>query len=82
MGLQLVLWVFVLSIHWNQKTLFSHLNNFLVKNALVQSMDQELTILWQHATKTTKVSFSDNDKGKSQEYDDSEESDEIEVDKG
>lgn len=55
--LQFVLWIFILSINLNGKTLFKHGNEFLVQNALVQSLDEELADLWSRVSETARLTF-------------------------
>lgn len=57
--LQGILWVFLLSITVSGRPLFDHAHSTLVQNALVQTVDEELSSLWDKLTKTAKVTFSE-----------------------
>ena len=57
--LQMVLWVFILSISWNGRTLFDRAHELLVRNALVSSVDQELADLWHKLSETARLTFSE-----------------------
>ncbi len=56
-----VLWVFVLSVRWDGRTVFSYANEVLVQNALVQTLDEELAEVWYKVSETAKVTFSESD---------------------
>jgi hypothetical protein len=53
-----VLWVFILSIRWDGKMMFSYAHETLVQNSLVQAADQELADIWYRMSKTASVTFS------------------------
>ncbi len=53
-----VLWVFILSITVGGQTLFTRANELLVKNPLVEALDEELADLWQRLSKTARMTFS------------------------
>lgn len=44
--LSMILWVFILSIRWNDKPIYYYAHEFFVKNSLVQAVDAELAELW------------------------------------
>jgi len=52
-----ILWVFILSIRVDGRTLFSHANEVLVQNSIVRAVDGELANLWYRITETAKVTF-------------------------
>jgi hypothetical protein len=60
--IHLVIWIFILSIRWDGKTLFSYAHNVLVQNALVQAIDEELADVWYRLSETARVTFSDSEK--------------------
>lgn len=41
-----VLWVFILSIRMNGRTLFSYGNDFLIQNSIVRTVDEHLAEGW------------------------------------
>ena len=57
-----IFWVFILSITWNGRTLFTYANETLVQNALVETIDEELGKLWEKVSETAKVTFSEEKK--------------------
>lgn len=60
-GLHAVFWIFVLSIRWDGRTLFSYGNDTLVQNSFVQAFDEELADLWSRLSQTAKVTFNQQD---------------------
>ncbi len=54
-----LMWVFLLSIRWDGKTLFSYCHDVFVDNSLVQTVDSELGEVWYKLVKTAKVTFSE-----------------------
>ena len=60
--LHLVFWVFVLSIRWDGRTLFSYAHNTLVQNSFVQAVDEELADVWYRLSETARVTFSESEK--------------------
>lgn len=54
-----LLWVFILSIHWDNKSLFSYCHDIFVDNTLVHTVDAELGEIWYKVSKTAKVTFSE-----------------------
>ena len=44
--LQMVVWVFVLSISWNGRTLFDRAHDVLVDNSVVEEIDAKLGEVW------------------------------------
>jgi hypothetical protein len=57
-ALQMVLWVFVLSISWGGRTLFDRAHGVLVENSVVEAIDSELAGMWSRISETAKVTFS------------------------
>ena len=53
-GLQMVIWVFVLSIKVENKLIFDHAHDFLVKNQIVASLQNQFGELWDGIIKTAK----------------------------
>lgn len=59
--LQMVLWVFILSISWGGRTLFERSHDVLVDNAIVAAIDQELADMWDKVTETARLTFAKPD---------------------
>jgi len=57
--IQGIIWVFILSISWNGKTLYSISYDLLIDNTLVRTLDAELADVWYKLMKTAKVTFSE-----------------------
>ena len=55
-------WVFLLSINFQGRTLFSYANETLVQNSVVQAVDEELADLWSRLKETARVTFSDDNR--------------------
>ena len=55
-----VLWVFLLSIRWDGRTLFSYAHETLVQNAVVQAVDEEIADLWYRLSETARAAFQKN----------------------
>lgn len=53
-----VLWVYILSIRFEEKTLFTIFHSYLVKNTIVTELTEELTYLWQHTRTSSKSTIS------------------------
>jgi hypothetical protein len=53
-----ILWVFILSVRWDGKMLFSFAHETLVQNSLVQAADQEFADLWYRLGRTASATFS------------------------
>ena len=49
-----VVWVFVLSVNVEGRTLFSYANEILVQNSVVRMVDEELSELWDKVYVTAK----------------------------
>jgi hypothetical protein len=58
--LHCIMWVFVLSVQWDGKSLFYYANETLVQNQLVQTVDEELGQLWSKLSRTAKMTFSES----------------------
>lgn len=54
MLLQMVVWVFVLSIKIDDKLIFDHAHNFLVKNDVIATLEKQFSELWDDVIKTAK----------------------------
>lgn len=54
-----VLWVFILSITVNDRSLFSHANRLLVQNRVVATMDEGLGELWTRVYETARATLRD-----------------------
>ncbi|MEZ4742554.1 MAG: hypothetical protein R3B45_08915 [Bdellovibrionota bacterium] len=67
MALQMVVWVFILSISWSGRTLFDRAHELLIRNSIVEAVDSELANVWYKVKETAKLTFSDNDDGGSTE---------------
>lgn len=52
-----ILWVFVLSINFEGRTLFSYAHEYVIQNDLVQSLDENLEDLWSNVYQTAKHTF-------------------------
>ena len=50
--MHLVLWVFILSIQWDGRTLYDRSHEILVDNPLVELVDEELRGLWDKVSAT------------------------------
>jgi hypothetical protein len=57
-ALQMVLWVFLLSISWGGRTIFERAHGVLVENSIVAAVDSELAGVWSRISETAKVTFS------------------------
>ena len=57
-ALQMVMWVFVLSISWGGRNLFERAHGVLVENSIVAALDSELAGVWNRISQTAKVAFS------------------------
>ncbi|MFW7378152.1 MAG: hypothetical protein ACOH5I_05045 [Oligoflexus sp.] len=57
-GLSAILWVFILSVEVQGRSLFSYANEYLVRNQLVQNIDQEIGKLWSRISQTAEMAFS------------------------
>ncbi len=58
-----IFWVFILSIRYDGRTLFSYANNFLVQNSFLQVVDSVANTLFD-ISDVAKMTFSDSDGGK------------------
>lgn len=56
-ALQLIFWVFVLSIRINDRTIYDHSHDILIDNAIVQSIDEKASELWYTFTSAVSTSF-------------------------
>jgi hypothetical protein len=55
-------WLFILSIDYKGRPLFYTAHDVLIKNSLVQSMDQQLSEIWGRVSTTAKKTYDDLDK--------------------
>ena len=55
LALQMVIWVFVLSVKIDNKLVFDHAHDFLVKNEIVATLQGQFGDLWDQVIKTAKV---------------------------
>jgi hypothetical protein len=54
-----ILWVFILSINWEGKSLYSYSHDLFVDNSMVRAIDAELAEVWFKLVKTAKVTFAE-----------------------
>ncbi len=54
-----IVWVFILSIEYQNRPLFSYANQMFVQNELVQAVDQELSRVWAKAKNAVALTFSE-----------------------
>lgn len=50
-------WIFLLSIRWEGRTLFSYGNEILVQNRVVRAIDSGLGDLWYKVSETARITF-------------------------
>ena len=55
LALQMVIWVFVLSVKVDNKLIFDHAHDFLVKNEVVATLQGQFNQLWDDVIKTAKI---------------------------
>lgn len=58
-ALQGLIWVFVLSLNWNGRTLFSHANEVFVQNQVVLAADAQLADWWDQLKSVSVAAFRD-----------------------
>ena len=56
-GLTAIIWVFILSITWNGRTMFSYANELLIQNSLVRTLDSKLAEMWDNVTDTANATM-------------------------
>ncbi len=56
-ALQMVIWVFVLSVSWSGQTLYERAHSVLVDNSIVAAIDSELANLWDRLAETARMAF-------------------------
>ena len=54
-----IFWIFILSITYEERTIFSYANEIFVQNDFVLMMDEELADLWDKVYSTAKITFSE-----------------------
>ncbi len=52
-----VFWVFIFSINVQNRALFYYANDILVQNVVVETIDEQLTVLWDKVWDTAKITF-------------------------
>lgn len=50
-------WIFVFSIRWNGRTVFSYGNELLVQNRIVSAIDESLSEIWYRVSETARITF-------------------------
>ena len=55
--MHLVVWVFILSIQWDGRTLYDRAHEILVDNPLVDLVDEELKDLWDKVSATAESTY-------------------------
>ena len=58
-GATAVIWIFLLSININGRSVFSYANEILVQNAFIEMLDRELEELWSKVYTTASSTFSE-----------------------
>ena len=53
-----IFWVFLLSVRWDGRTLFSYTHEVFVENSVVEALDGELADAWFRLSETARVTFS------------------------
>jgi hypothetical protein len=53
-----VLWVYILSIRVGGSTIFHYANDILVQNQIVEAIDRQLAVAYDHAMETASNAFS------------------------
>ena len=54
-----IVWVFILSIEYQNRPLFSYANQVFVQNEVVQAIDQELSRVWKKAKNAVELTFNE-----------------------
>ncbi|SME89698.1 hypothetical protein [Pseudobacteriovorax antillogorgiicola] len=54
-----VFWVFVLSINYDGRTLFSYAHETIIQNDIVRALDEELEDLWVRVYETARITFAE-----------------------
>lgn len=52
-----IFWVFVLSIDYQGRTLFSYAHHYIIQNDIVQDLDDKLEELWVKVYDTARLTF-------------------------
>lgn len=52
-----ILWVFVLAINFEGRTLFSYAHEYVIQSEYVQKADENLEELWNKAYRTARLTF-------------------------
>jgi hypothetical protein len=58
--LSAMIWVFVLSVRWDGRTMFSYANEALVQNALVGALDEQAAELWHRFKGSVRQTFTED----------------------
>jgi len=56
-GLTAIIWVFILSISWNGKTLFDRAHDILIDNSIVRAIDEKMAEIWDNVTDTARATM-------------------------
>ncbi len=59
LSVQLVVWVFVLSIKINGLTLFDHIHDVVVDNEVVEAADKKIEDLWEKVYHSVSIAIDD-----------------------
>jgi len=55
----LIIWVFILSLRWEGRTLFDRAHEVIIENPLVELIDEELNDLWVRLSETARTTYAD-----------------------
>ena len=50
-------WIFVFSVRWDGRTLFSYGNEILVQNRIVKAIDESMGDIWYRVSETARITF-------------------------
>jgi hypothetical protein len=53
-----ILWIFILSIEVDNRSLFSYANHYLVRNQLVTAVDRQVSYWWGRLSQRAQMAFS------------------------
>ena len=63
----MVLWVFILSVRWDGRTLFDRAHEIIIENPVVELLDEELQVLWERISDTARTVYADIERKRSAE---------------
>lgn len=63
-SLTAVIWVFILSIHWNGRPLFDHAYDVLIDNSIVRAIDEKVAEVWENVTDTATATMNGENREK------------------